>query len=75
MVWWSPSKRCGHDPHPAGNIKFRCRIAQLAERLTLTQKVLGSRPSPAANFLSISGICVPLVTQMIVPVPSAWKTF
>ena len=31
-----------------GNLTSRCRIAQLAERLTLDQEVLGSNPSPAA---------------------------
>jgi hypothetical protein len=33
---------------------FCCRIVQLAERLTLDQKVLGSNPSPAATVV-ISG--------------------
>lgn len=33
-------------------IKVFSRIAQLAERLTLTQKVLGSTPGPAAKVLS-----------------------
>jgi hypothetical protein len=29
---------------------LRCRLAQLAERLTLDQKVLGSSPRSAANL-------------------------
>ena len=33
-----------------GKIFHRCRIAQLAERLTLDQEVLGSSPSLAANI-------------------------
>src|SRR5205823_2872617 len=33
-------------PGPA-NMHARCRIAQLAERLTLDQQALGSNPSPA----------------------------
>ena len=36
--------RSGHD-----SISAVCRIAQLEERLTLDQEVLGSNPSPAAN--------------------------
>ena len=49
---WYSKLRPSYKVYVGKCIKVFSRIAQLAERLTLTQKVLGSTPSPAAKVLS-----------------------